>query len=115
MTINKSSIARIREINIPDDYESLAALMNLIEPGSASAKSLEEEDRQIPTTSSLKLDENGLLVGFGRTRVVAETEDSQIIGFGAAFRAPWIDPGKVGSEFCVHPDFRGQGVGEMIL
>ncbi|WP_066319204.1 GNAT family N-acetyltransferase [Bacillus sp. FJAT-29814] len=119
VSINKSSavssIAKLREIKIPEDYEQLAILLNLIEPGTATAQSLEEEDRQIPTSSTLKLNENGLLVGFGRTRVIAETEEGQIIGYGAAFRAPWVDPGQVGSEFCVHPDYRGQGVGEMIL
>ncbi|MCM3767030.1 GNAT family N-acetyltransferase [Neobacillus niacini] len=110
-----SSHVRLREIKIPEDYEQLAILLNLIEPGAATAQSLEEENRQIPTSSNLKLNENGLLVGFGRTRVVAVTEEGQIIGFGAAFRAPWVDPGQVGSEFCVHPDYRGQGVGEMIV
>lgn len=116
MFVNKvPGIAKLREIKIPEDYEKLAELLNLIEPGSTTAQALEEEDRQIPTTNNLKRDENGLLVGFGRTRVVAESEDGQIIGYGAAFRAPWVDPGKVGSEFCAHPDFHGQGVGEMIL
>ncbi|WP_053368045.1 GNAT family N-acetyltransferase [Bacillus sp. FJAT-27245] len=119
MTTNKTNevptTASLREIQIPEDYEQLADLLNLIEPGSTSAAMLENEDRQIPATSNLKLDENGLLAGFGRTRVIAETEDGQIIGYGACFRAPWVDPGQVGSIFCVHPDFRGQGVGEMIL
>ncbi|RDU37831.1 hypothetical protein DRW41_08415 [Neobacillus piezotolerans] len=107
--------ATLREIRIPDDYEQLAALLNIIERGSNSATALEEEDRQIPSASNLKLDENGLLAGLGRTRVIAETEKGKIIGYGACFRAPWVDPGQVGSVFCVHPEFRGQGVGEMIL
>jgi GNAT superfamily N-acetyltransferase len=119
MTLNKSSevtnFARLRAIRTPEDYEQLASLLNLIEPGSTTSQSLEEEDHQIPTTSSLKLNDNGLLVGFGRTRVIAESEDGQIIGYGAAYRAPWVDPGQIGSVFCVHPDFRGQGVGKMIL
>ena len=42
-------------------------------------------------------------------------EDGQIIGYGACFRAPWTDPGTVGSTFCVHPYFRSQAVGEMLL
>lgn len=107
--------ATLREIRIPDDYEQLANLLNMIEPGSTSAQVLAEEDWQIPATSNLNLNENGLLVGFGRTRVIVETEDGQIIGYGACFRAPWVDPGQVGSVFCVHPEFRGQGIGEMVL
>lgn len=106
---------KLRDISIPGDYENVAVFLNLIEPGSTTAQSLEEEDKQMPATSNLKLNENGLLVGFGRTRVIAENENGQIIGYGASYRAPWVEPGQVASVFCVHPDFRGQGVGGMIL
>ncbi|MEH7444260.1 GNAT family N-acetyltransferase [Bacillus sp. JJ1122] len=118
MSLNESSNLlniNLRDMKVPEDYEQVATLLNLIEPGAATAQSLEEEDRHIPAASNLKLNEDGLLVGFGRTRVVAENEDGQIIGYGAAFRAPWVDPGSVGSVFCVHPDFRGEGVGGRIL
>lgn len=106
---------RLREIRIPEDYDQLAHLLNLIGPGSTTAQSLAEEDQQIPATSNMKINESGFLIGFGRTRVIAETEDGQLIGYGACYRAPWVDPGQVGSVFCVHPDFRGQGVGKLIL
>jgi GNAT superfamily N-acetyltransferase len=119
MTIKKTgevpTIFKLREMKVPDDYEQLAILLNLIEPGTTTAQSLEEEDRQIPSSSSLKVNDTGLLVGFGRTRVVVETEDGQIIGYGACFRAPWVEPGQVGSQFFVHPDFLRQGIGSMIL
>ncbi|WP_066296242.1 GNAT family N-acetyltransferase [Bacillus sp. FJAT-29937] len=119
MSLNKSgegsTAVRLRDIRIPEDYVQIAKLFNIIEPGSATAQSIEEEDQQMPATSNLKLNENGLLVGFGRTRVVAEGEKGHIIGYGASYRAPWADPGQLGSIFCVHPDFREQGVGEMIL
>ncbi|WP_213371764.1 GNAT family N-acetyltransferase [Mesobacillus boroniphilus] len=115
MSLSKSSELKLRDIIIPEDYEQLADLLNMIEPGSASAQSLEEEDRQMPSTSNLKINEDGLLVGFGRTRVIAKNVKGQIIGYGASFRAPWVDPGNVGSVFCVHPDFRGKGIGERIL
>lgn len=112
---DSSAIARLRDIRIPEDYKKLAILLNLIEPGSTTVQSLKEEDSHMPTASNLKLNENGLLVGFGRTRVIAENEDGQIIGYGASFRAPWVEPGQVGSVFCVHPDFQGRGIGNMIL
>ena len=119
MPVKKSSellsFPKLRAIRIPEDYEQIASLLNLIEPNSTSAAALEEEDRHIPSTSSLRKDENDLLVGFGRTRIVVETEEGQIIGYGNSFRAPWVDPGTVGSTFCVHPDFRRQGVGEELL
>lgn len=107
--------ATLRDMRIPDDYEQIAELMNMIEPGSATAQSLKDEDSQMPAESNLKLNEDGLLAGFGRTRIIAENEEGRIIGYGACFRAPWVDPGNVGSIFCVHPDFRGQGVGGRIL
>jgi GNAT superfamily N-acetyltransferase len=119
MSLNKANevctIATLREIRIPQDYEQIANLFNLIEPGSTTAQSLKEEDQQMPTTSNLKLNENGQLIGFGRTRVIAENEEGQIIGYGASYRAPWVEPGQLASVFCVHPDFRGQGVGSMVL
>lgn len=115
MSLSKSSDIKLRDMKVPDDYERLATLLNMIDPGSTTAQSLEEEDRQIPATSNFKMNEDGLLVGFGRTRVVAEDENGQIIGYGASFRAPWVDPGNLGSVFCVHPDFRGKGIGERIL
>lgn len=114
MSLNSRSIV-VRDIRIPEDYEPLARLLNMIEPGSTTAASLEEEDQQMPATSFLRFDEDGRLVGFGRTRVIAENENGEIIGYGACFRAPWVEPGQLGSTFCVHPDFRNQGVGEMIL
>lgn len=114
MSLQKPSIV-IRDIRIPEDYEPLARLLNMIEPGSTTAASLQEEDQQMPATSHLKYDEAGRLVGFGRTRVIAENEDREIIGYGACFRAPWVEPGQLGSTFCVHPDYRRQGVGELIL
>lgn len=112
---NSSTEIKIRDLNLPEDYLQMAVLFNLIEPGSTTVEALEKEDLQIPTKSNLKLDDNGLLVGFGRTRVVAETLNGEVIGYGACFRAPWTEPGTVGSTFCVHPDFRSQGVGEMLL
>ncbi|WP_172971140.1 GNAT family N-acetyltransferase [Bacillus sp. THAF10] len=118
MSITESSKPchiKLRDIRIPEDYEHIATLLNMVEPGSTTAQTLAEEDSQIPTTSNLTLNEEGLLIGFGRTRVIAENDHGQVIGYGAVFRAPWVDAGSVGCIFCAHPDYSGQGVGERIL
>lgn len=112
---NSSQTIKLRDLRLPEDYTQMAELFNLIEPGSTTVESLMGEDAHVPATNHLSYDDNRLLVGFGRTRVVAETEDEKMIGFGACFRAPWTEPGTVGSTFCVHPNFRSQGVGEMLL
>jgi GNAT superfamily N-acetyltransferase len=112
---NISTKVKLRNLTLPEDYAHIARLINSIEPGSTTIEALENEDQHIPTTSSLTLDENGLLTGFGRIRVVAEHSDGQVIGYGASWRAPWSDPGELASTFCVHPDYQRQGVGELII
>ena len=112
---NISTKAKLRELRLPEDYAHIAKLFNSIEPGSTTLEGLENEDRHIPALSSLTLNENGQLTGFGRMRVAAENSDGQIIGYGASWRAPWSDPGELASTFCVHPDFQRHGVGSSIL
>jgi GNAT superfamily N-acetyltransferase len=112
---NLSTKVRIRDLQLPEDYAHIAKLFNSIEPDSSTVEALVNEDQLIPTTSNLTLDENGLLTGFGRIRVLAEHTDGKVIGYGASWRAPWSDPGELASTFCVHPDYQRQGVGELIL
>lgn len=112
---NISTKVKLRELRLPEDYTHIAKLFNSIEPGSTTVEALENEDRHIPAVSSLTLNENGLLTGFGRMRVAAENSDGQVIGYGAAWRAPWSDPGELASTFCAHPDYQRQGVGSFIL
>lgn len=114
MTINNTKV-RLRDLRLPEDYVHLAHLFNTIEPGSTTAEALEDEDRHIPQTSTLTLNDNGLLTGFGRIRVIAENTDGHVIGYGASWRAPWSDPGELASTFCVHPSYQRKGVGELIL
>jgi GNAT superfamily N-acetyltransferase len=112
---NISTIIRLRDLQLPEDYKHIALLFNSIEPGSTTLESLEDEDRHIPQKSTLTLNDQGLLSGFGRIRVLAEHSYGQVVGYGASWRAPWSDPGELASSFCVHPDFQRQGVGELIL
>ncbi|MEH7176977.1 GNAT family N-acetyltransferase [Neobacillus vireti] len=112
---NLSTKIRLRNLQLPEDYQHIATLFNSIEPGSATVEALEDEDRHIPQTSTLTLNDNGLLTGFGRLRVLAENTEGQVIGYGTSWRAPWSDPGELASTFCVHPSYQRQGVGELIL
>lgn len=112
---NLSTQVRLRDLQLPEDYKHVAVLFNSIEPGSVTVEALEDEDRQIPQKSTLTLNDNGLLTGFGRIRVLAENTSGQVIGYGTSWRAPWSDPGELASSFCVHPDYQRQGVGELIL
>jgi GNAT superfamily N-acetyltransferase len=112
---NISTKVKLRDLRLPEDYPLIANLFNSIEPGSTTVEALENEDRHIPDTSSLALDENGLLTGFGRMRVIAENTTGQVIGYGASWRAPWSDSGELASTFCVHPSYQRQGVGSLIL
>lgn len=112
---NISTKVKLRELRLPEDYAHIAKLFNSIEPSSTTLEALENEDRHIPAVSSLTLNKNGLLTGFGRMRVAAENSDGQVIGYGASWRAPWSDPGELASTFCVHPDYQRQGVGSSIL
>ncbi|PAE37232.1 hypothetical protein CHI06_20785 [Bacillus sp. 7884-1] len=82
---------------------------------STTVEALEDEDCHIPQKSTLSLNDQGLLTGFGRIRVLAENANGQVIGYGSSWRAPWSDPGELASTFCVHPDYQRQGVGELIL
>jgi GNAT superfamily N-acetyltransferase len=106
---------RLRTIQLPGDYAPIADILNLIEPGSASAEGLAAEDQHIPAKVNLYRDDNGLLAGFGRDRVVAADGSGRVIGYGAVWRAPWAEPGGLASLFAVHPDFRRQGVGSSLI
>ncbi|MGD8191433.1 GNAT family N-acetyltransferase [Brevibacillus ginsengisoli] len=105
----------LRHIHLPEDYNQLAMLLNSIQPDSVSVEQLQEQDLPVPTDSSLYMDEAGQLNGYGRERVVVQNAEGTIIGYGKAWRTPWTSPGSVCSLFCVHPDFRNQGIGETIL
>jgi hypothetical protein len=70
-----STTVTLRDLRLPEDYTLIANLFNSIEPESTTLEALENEDRHIPAVSSLTLDENGLLTGFCRMRVVAENSD----------------------------------------
>lgn len=105
----------LRSLKLPEDYAQLAQLFQLIRNEPVDAEALAQEDRSLPAQNRLSRSNSGLLEGFGRERVVVESDSDGIIGYGVAWRAPWTDPGALASLYCVHPDFCKQGVGQMIL
>jgi len=106
---------RIRELELPRDYEQLAVLMSGYWSEPASAERLEEDDRKMYEVGATWKDENGLLAGYDRTRRVAVDSSNNIIGYVWAWRAPWTEPGYICITLVVAPDSREQGIGDALL
>ncbi|WP_165861359.1 GNAT family N-acetyltransferase [Paenibacillus paeoniae] len=100
---------------LPQDYEQLAGLLSGHWSEPTSAERLEEDDRKLFEVGETWKDENGLLVGYDRTRRVAVNVNDDIIGYVWAWRAPWTEPGYICITLVVTPDSRGHGVGEALL
>ncbi|WP_246070738.1 GNAT family N-acetyltransferase [Paenibacillus kobensis] len=104
----------LRELNLPEDYELLAELLNtwLSEP--TTAERLKQEDDQMFTVGDTYKDADGRLAGYDRTRMVAVDERDRIVGFVSTWRAPWTEPGVLNNTFLVAEDSRGQGIGDAL-
>ena len=100
----------IRPIRMPDDYEAVAGLINLIASEPTTAELLIEEEQKIPP-GQLHYNEAGELMGWDRPKWVAENEQGQVIAYAIAWRAPWTEPGALSHTLIVHPTARGSGVG----
>lgn len=104
----------VRNMRIPEDYNQVAAILNVVLAEETNAKILAEEDSKIPSASCLQIDEKGLLTGFDRCRIVAEDLDNQVVGYGIAWRAPWTAAGELNHMLAVRPDCRKQGIGRSL-
>jgi len=106
----------LRPVYLPDDYRGMAELFGRVEPARpVSAGDLQSEDQGIPVEPDLSLNDDGLLIGHGRERVLAVNDDGRVIGFGATWRAPWTPSGHLLSLLCVEPTCRRRGVGTALL
>ncbi|KEO83896.1 GNAT family N-acetyltransferase [Tumebacillus flagellatus] len=105
----------LRLVQVPHDYPHIARLLNTILQEPVTAEQLQAEDARIPAQNRLSRDEDGLLGGFGRERVVAVSEQGEIIGYAATWRAPWAAPGVLASTLVVDPAHRNLGVGTALL
>lgn len=101
----------IRTINIPDDYGQISNLLNSVLSEETSAEKLKDEDSKIPPKGMLTKDDQGLLTGFDRLRIVAIDEEGRILGYGISWRAPWTAAGELNHTLIVKPEFRNHGIG----
>jgi len=94
----------------PEDYASVAPLLNLILPEPTTAERLQEDEEKIPP-GQLHYDDEGRLGGWDRPKWVAEDDQGRVIAYAIAWRAPWNDAGTLHHTLVVHPEARRRGVG----
>lgn len=105
----------LRPLRLPEDYAPLADLLNTHFAEPTSAERLEEEDKQLYEVGHTWKNEQGLLLGYDRSRVVAVNEQNELLGYVWVWRAPWTEPGYVCMTLVVEPEVQKQGVGEALL
>jgi RimJ/RimL family protein N-acetyltransferase len=100
----------IRKLRHPEDYATVAPLLNLVWAEPTTAERLQEDEEKIPP-GQLHYNEDGKLMGWDRPKWVAEDEDGRVVAYAIAWRAPWTEPGSLIQTLIVHPDVRGNGIG----
>ncbi|WP_083676361.1 GNAT family N-acetyltransferase [Paenibacillus sp. FSL H8-0548] len=105
----------LRPLQLPDDYEQLAQLLNQVWSEPTSAKRLLEDDQKLYEVGHTWLDENGLLAGYDRERLAAVNEEGEIVGYAWSWRAPWTEPGYLCNTLIVAEAYRKQGIGQRLL
>ncbi|MGE5674849.1 MAG: N-acetyltransferase family protein [Mycobacterium leprae] len=106
---------RVRLLALPEDYPPLATLFSYGNPEPVSVADLQEGDSKIPTPGPVRYDEEGRLVSHCRDRFVAVDPDDRVVGYGDAWRAPWLVPGQMICSVVVEPALRGRGIGRLLL
>ncbi|GKU77692.1 GNAT family N-acetyltransferase [Paenibacillus sp. L3-i20] len=105
----------LRELQLPQDYSSLAELLNKENPEPTTAEALKEDDDKLYDVGHTWMDENGLLAGYDRTRRVAVNDHGHIVGYLYSWRAPWTEPGYLCTILLVDEQYRKQGIGTLLL
>lgn len=104
----------VRNVQLPQDYDSIANLLNTILSEDTNSEELAAEDAKIPTTGSLYLNADGQLSGFDRHRIVAVNAQGKAAGYGISWRAPWTAAGELNQTLAADPAYRGHGIGSML-
>lgn len=105
---------KIRQLQLPGDYEAIAGLLNTYWSEPVDAARLEEDDTKMFVTGHTYKDENGQLAGYDRLRLVAEQEDGSLAGYLWIWRAPWTEAGTLNHTLVVEPGRRGSGIGKAL-
>lgn len=103
----------IRALRHPDDFASVAPLLNVIWSEPTTAERLQQDEENIPP-GKLHYNEEGELMGWDRPKWVAEDAHGQVVAYAIVWRAPWTEPGALSHTVVVHPDRRGQGIGSAL-
>jgi GNAT superfamily N-acetyltransferase len=105
----------LRPLQLPDDYEQLAELLNQIWSEPTSAERLFDDDKKLYEVGHTWLDDDGLLAGYDRERQVAVNDKGVIVGYAWSWRAPWTEPGYLCNTLVVSEAYRKQGIGHRLL
>ncbi len=102
-------------MQLPDDYEQLARLLNQVWSEPTTAERLLEDDQKLYEVGHTWMDENRLLGGYDRERHAAVNEQGKIVGYAWSWRAPWTEPGYLCNTLVVDEAYRNRGIGGMLL
>lgn len=103
----------VRKMRQPDDFAAAASLLNTIWSEPTSPERLREDEEKIPP-GQLHYNEDGVLMGWDRPKWVVENDQSEVVAYSIAWRAPWTEPGTLHLTLVVHPDNRGNGIGKAL-
>ncbi|MGM0884497.1 MAG: GNAT family N-acetyltransferase [Bacillota bacterium] len=106
---------KLRALQLPEDYEGIARLLNTVWSEPSTAESLREADEKLYEVGHTWMDENGLLAGYDRERRVAVNADGEIVGYVWSWRAPWTEPGYMCNTLVVAEAYRSRGIGKLLL
>lgn len=107
---------QIRPVQVPDDYERMAALFTADFPEAITVEDLAVEDSRIPKPAAVsRLNEAGQLISHHRDRLMATDEHGYGVGYAHIWRAPWTPPGCMNGYVTVDAAYRNQGLGSRLL
>ncbi|MBD0381809.1 GNAT family N-acetyltransferase [Paenibacillus sedimenti] len=106
---------QFRPLQLPEDYEAIAKVLNQFWSEPTTAEKLKESDDKLYEIGRTWTDEKGLLQGYDRERLVATNEQGDVIGYAWSWRAPWTEPGYLCNTLVVDTKYRKQGVGHALL
>ncbi|SDS88280.1 Acetyltransferase (GNAT) family protein [Paenibacillaceae bacterium GAS479] len=101
----------IRELQLPGDYEGIAAVWNEVLAEPKTAETLADEDSKMYKKGQLYRGSDGRLQGYDRLRRVAVAGDGRIVAYSTIWRAPWTPPGMMYHEMAVAAKEQGNGIG----